>query len=233
MRIISKFVDVYDLQHAMRDESRIWERKIEVVYVRKQDNEDYGFYTRNYWYESLKVNFFFFCEEVYPLFTLKYLDDDNNEQTLITFDESKVIEIGEDIKLGLSYKYPGDTFEKRFKSLMSEINEQKPRIKEMFIKFNHPLGIYDWVEEALPDDTSTQKVKCHKLTFNPKLFGELPWQEIDSNVYRLHQRIEQYLSGVIGHFEATPATITTSDKDRLLAKGFDAVTSFRRMKRDA
>ena len=93
------------------------------------------------------------------------------------------------------------------------------------------MGVYSWVRKALPDEDFTQEVPCHILTFNPQLMNVYPWQEIDSNVYRFHQLIEQYLSGVIGHFEGTPVTVTTSDKDRLLAKGFDAVTSFRNMKR--
>lgn len=231
MRIISKFMDVYDLQHSMRDESRIWERKTEVLYVRKQAGEDYGFTTSWRNRDHLTIQFFYFCSEVYPLFGLTYTIDGVTEK-LVTFNQEEVIQKGTELDLSLNYEFSGNTFEKRFNKLMSTINEQIPRIQEMFDKFNHPIGLYSWVREALPDEDSTQEVPCHKLIFNPRLMGAIPWQEIDNNLYRIHQRIEQYLSGVIGHFESVPKTVTTSDKDRLLAKGFDAVTSFRRMKRD-
>ena len=53
----------------------------------------------------------------------------------------------------------------------------------------------------------------------------IPWQEIESNLYRLHQVLEQYIFGVLGTGE--PDMITVSDKDRLAAHGFDTKTSFR------
>lgn len=233
MRIISKFFDVYDLQHSLRDDSRVWKRKTETLKVRKLEGEDYGFnfdfFARNLDKKvNFSVNFFYFCGTVYPLFSFRHWENSSNYKTTKIENALHYANTVAGIK-ALNYRFPGDTLEKQFAKLDAAIQEQLPRIKEMFDKFNHPLGIYNYSNKELPDEESTQEVPCHILTFNPQLLGNLPWQEIDSNVYRFHQLVEQYLSGVIGYFEATPKTVTTSDKDRLIAHGFDAVTSFRKM----
>lgn len=233
MRIISKFYDVYDLQHSLRDDSRVWERKTEVLNVRKLEGEDYGYARWLANYRDITLEYFYFCGNVYPLFTITPNWGEFENKKVITFLPEKALATA--IEYGfksLDYRMPGDTIEKQFKALESKIKEDSTAIKAMFDKFNHPMGIYSWSRSALPDEESTQEVPCHILTFNPRLADGLPWQEIDSNLYRFHQLIEQYLSGVIGHFETIPSTVTTSDKDRLLAKGFDAVTSFRNVKRD-
>lgn len=233
MRIISKFFDVYDLQHSLRDESRVWERKTETINVRKRDSsEDYGYTKLSGGGPSLVLEYFYFCGQVYPLFTITPLWGTYKNKMVKTFSFSKALEICKEYGItGLSYMFKGDTLEKQFAVLEANSKEEMVEIQKMFDKFNHPLGLYSWANKALPEDGSTQEVPCHVLTFNPQLMNAYPWQEIDSNVYRFHQLIEQYLSGVIGYFEGTPVTVTTSDKDRLLAKGFDSVTSFRNMKR--
>ena len=232
MRIISKFFDVYDLQHSLRDETRVWERKTETIKVRKLDGEDYGYMTPYYRSAEIILEYFYFCGQVYPLFTITPMWGTYENKKVKTFLFDRALEVCKEYGItGLGYMYKGDTLEKQFSSLEAKAKEDMVAVQKMFDKFNHPLGVYSWVRKALPDEDSTQEVPCHILTFNPQLMNFYPWQEIDSNVYRFHQLIEQYLSGVIGHFEGTPVTVTTSDKDRLLAKGFDAVTSFRNMKR--
>lgn len=232
MRIISKFFDVYDLQHSLRDESRVWERKTEEIKVRKQKGEDYGFISGGSGYAVVLMEYFYFCGQVFPMITIKPEWGKFDNKKVVTFNFDKALAVAKEYGFrGLTYRMPGDTLEKQFKSLEEKAKEDSVAIQKMFDKFNYPLGVYSWVRSALPDEESTQEVPCHVLTFNPQLMNNFPWQEIDTNVYRFHQLIEQFLSGVIGHFETIPQMVTTSDKDRLLAHGFDATTSFRKMKR--
>lgn len=231
MYIISPFFDVYDLQHSMRDPNRIWERKTETLNIRKKSNENYGMYFESGRYAKMRVEYMYFCGTAYPLFILTPRWGEHDNKVQITTIPSKAIEIAKLYGLNsLNYLYHGDTLEKQFEVLESKIKEELPHIIQMFDKFNHPIGIYSSIGKTLPDSDSKQEVPCHVLTFNPQLLNNYPWQEIDSNVYRFHQLIEQYLSGVIGHFETIPKMVTSTDKDRLIAKGFDAITSFRKMK---
>lgn len=232
MRIISKFFDVYDLQHSLRDETRVWNRVTETIFVRKLEGEDYSVTFGNWSGDSFNLEYFYFCGQVYPLFRFSKHKSAGLYDTFDTFIAEKAIAKAKEWDIALGYRFPGDTTEKQFAKLLAKIEEDKVKIQKMFDKFNHPMGHYSFVKEQLPDDNFNQKVPCHVLKFNPKLMGDYPWQEIDDNVYRFHQLIEQFLSGVIGQFEGEPQTVSISDKDRLIAHGFDAVTSFRNMKRN-
>jgi len=80
---------------------------------------------------------------------------------------------------------------------------------DLFFKYKTP--IFSFVE---------------KLKLNPNLKALQFYKVFDS--YRAFQEIHMFLSGVLGNTEKD--TIKISDMDRLVAKGFDKKTSFRKRK---
>lgn len=229
MRIISDFKDVYDLQHSMFDKERTWTRRTgEVLVKRNPDQPRLTGISRRFLGKDAYMFYFpvFLGNRVYYVFAF-YEDRKFITSTVIA---SKAVEIAEGLGIkGLNFFQ--SSLEKDFHKLTTELLEKSQLAFNLFLELRTPLAYIHSEVEAVPDENSKQKVDCYKIITCPQLHNSIiPWSEIDGNVYRLHQHLEQYIFGVLGTGE--PEMLTTSDRDRLEAKGFDYVTSFRKMPRE-
>ena len=226
MRIISKFVDVYDLQNSLFDADRVWERKTEELTIKAPDDGNYMIMQeRRITRIEGKIGYFkilpfFLAGEIYWLYHIDVLDTQ-----VKTFSLDEALEILEENGWSAGFSLLDINRGKPKESILSWQEEVTPKAKEALSELRVPLAVLD---SLVPNDKDNNKY--FKVITNPRLhLSGIPWQEIESNLYRLHQMIEQYIWGVLGTGE--PDIITTSDKDRLAAHGFDTVTSFRNMKR--
>lgn len=224
MRIISDFSDIYDLQHTMFDKDRVWIRNTEEVVIRAEKSlcGRFPYRTRS---ASFRMGWFYFCGDVYPMLSANSI-------------EKSVTGIGLDpflAKLAAAeWSHLLESVSILGNSVLTEIKQvianNSPEVKKLFDSFDAPLGLM-YERKQLPSEADTQEVLCHVLELNPQLNPSLPWADVDSNIYRMHQHLEQYLSGVLAGFgRSNEPLVTTSDKDLLLSKGFDYKTSFRKAK---
>ncbi|WMM34854.1 hypothetical protein MKLDHNNG_00047 [Salmonella phage EH1] len=226
MRIISKWADVYDLQNSLFDPDRAWERKTEELTIKAPDGGNYMIMQERMIARVgekkgyFKILPFFLAGEIYWLYHIDVLDTQ-----VKTFSLDEALEILEENGWSTGFSLLDINRGKPKESILSWQDEVTPKAKEALSELRVPLAVLD---SLVPNDKDNNKY--FKVITNPRLhLSGIPWQEIESNLYRLHQRIEQYIWGVLGTGE--PDIITISDKDRLAAHGFDTVTSFRNMKR--
>ncbi|QXV85190.1 hypothetical protein bas27_0151 [Escherichia phage TrudiGerster] len=232
MRIISKFNDVYDLQNSLFDPDRVWERKSDEILVKvTEDVEKNIVHDRQVFQEGsmsfrgdfeYHVNPLFVAGEVYwlhglycwhPKFSFKTFNLD------AVFD--KMEEMGLHARSYLLDKSRGDVRE----SMRDMLIEAKPKAERILSELRVPIAYVKGIKKNDNDDIRNFVIQTN-IRFHQ---SGIPWQEIESNLYRLHQVLEQYIFGVLGTGE--PDMITVSDKDRLAAHGFDTKTSFRNMAR--
>lgn len=229
MRIISEFKDVYDLQHAMFDKERTWTRRTETIMVKRDEALPSLYRPSAYWYRGLAdIQYFpvFIAGVVHYVYAFQH----EGKFYKSTVDGDKAVEIAKEIGINTMRLFGKNALDD-IESVATQSVELKQLAYNLFRELKVPLGYINRVVNSVPDENSKQEVPCYEVIVNPRLHNSIiPWTEIDPNVYRLHQELEQYLWGVLGTGE--PDMLTTSDKDRLLAKGFDAVTSFRNMPRD-
>lgn len=232
MRIISKFNDVYDLQNSLFDPDRAWERKTEELLVKVTDDVEKNIvHNRQVFREGslsfrgdfeYSVNPLFIAGEVYwlhelscwhPAFSFKTFSID------AVFD--KMEEMGLHARSYLLDKNRGDVRE----TMRDMLVEAKPKAERILSELRVPIAYVKGIKKNDNDDIRNFVIQTN-IRFHQ---SGIPWQEIESNLYRLHQVLEQYIFGVLGTGE--PDMITVSDKDRLAAHGFDTKTSFRNMAR--
>lgn len=229
MRIISEFKDVYDLQHAMFDKERTWTRRTETILVKQEQSLPSLCRPGNYW-SSNSSNIYYTPVFIAGVVHYIYEFYQNDKFYASTVNADRAAEIANELGI-TSMRLFGKNALEDLESVATQSVELKQLAYNLFRELKVPLGYINRVIKAVPDENSKQEVPCYEVIVNPRLHNSIiPWTEIDPNVYRLHQELEQYIYGVLGTGE--PDMLTTSDKDRLLAKGFDAVTSFRNMPRD-
>lgn len=226
MRIISKWADVYDLQNSLFDPDRAWERKTEELIIKAPDDGNYMIMQERMIARVgekkgyFKILPFFLAGEIYWMYHIDVLDTQ-----VKTFNLDKALEVLKENGWSTGFSLLDINRGKPKESILSWQEEVTSKAEEALAKLRVPLAVLDSV---VPNDKDSNKY--FKVITNPRLhLSGIPWQEVESNLYRLHQRIEQYIWGVLGTGE--PDIITISDKDRLAAHGFDTVTSFRNMKR--
>ena len=229
MRIISEFKDVYDLQHAMFDKERTWTRRTETIMVKRDEALPSLYRPSSYWFNNLSdVRYIpVFIAGIVHYAYIFYKDSNFYDSTVSAERASEIAE-----ELGIkSIRLFGKNALEDLESVATQSVELKQLAYNLFRELKVPLGYINRVVKSVPDENSKQEVPCYEVIVNPRLHNSIiPWTEIDPNVYRLHQELEQYIWGCLGTGE--PDMLTTSDRDRLLAKGFDAVTSFRNMPRE-
>ncbi|WLW41115.1 hypothetical protein LPEKDOOE_00002 [Salmonella phage KKP 3953] len=98
--------------------------------------------------------------------------------------------------------------------------EAKPKAERILSELRVPIAYVKGIKKNDNDDVRNFVIQTN-IRFHQ---SGIPWQEIESNLYRLHQVLEQYIFGVLGTGE--PDMITVSDKDRLAAHGFDIKNFF-------
>lgn len=253
MRIISKFKDVYDLQHSMADNSAVWNRKTEHFKVRCTDglkllSAGYLTKTRNPYYGlySVQVQMVFVAGSIYPLFVIEYGGKvaeaymhapgaGARREHFMTFNPEKFVEqalmLGaESVVFHGEWDLRADNVESAVRKFMTKFEENSRVARSAFETLNSPLVLVDKVTKGFLQEKDKQEVPYWDLYAN-FCFNDLrlPWQDIEPNLYILHQILEQYQFGVLGGKE--PEMISISDKDRLEAHGFDSKTSFRSMER--
>lgn len=226
MRIISKFTDVYDLQNSLFDADRVWERKTEELTIKAPDDGNYMIMQERRIVRMegktgyFKVLPFFLAGEVYWLYHIDVLDTQEK-----TFSLDEALGILDENGWSTGFSLLDINRGKPKESILVWQEEVTTKAKEALSELRVPLAV---VDSLVPNDKDSNKY--FKVITNPRLhLSGIPWQSVEPNLYRLHQIIEQYIWGVLGTGE--PDIITTSDKDRLAAHGFDTVTSFRNMKR--
>ncbi|CAL5098736.1 Phage protein [Salmonella phage Tennessee] len=226
MRIISKFADVYDLQNSLFDPDRVWERKTEELTIKAPDDDNYTIMQERRIARIegktgyFKILPFFLAGEIYWLYHIDVLDTQ-----VKTFSLDEALEILEEKGWSTGFSLLDINRGKPKESILAWQEEVTPKAEEALTELRVPLAI---LNSVVPNDKDNNKY--FKVITNPRLhLSGIPWQSVEPNLYRLHQRIEQYIWGVLGTGE--PDMITVSDKDRLAAHGFDTVTSFRNMKR--
>lgn len=237
MRIISKINDVYDLQATMYDKDRVWYREEikqvvnvpadfeQVVFsasiMQERTNGGYGGVTVG----TLEIRPTLICG------SLRWLYGYHTRRMvagmewvgyhLQTYEPAKIAEKLEEEGLYVRMGWDLDTIYK----IDSRVREATTTASNFLATFNKPIAIVWDFAKSQTDPTYNLTVKTD---FNFHL-EELPWWELDNNLYRWHQTLESYIFGVLGQGE--PKTESTSDLDRLIAKGFDAKVSFRNMER--
>lgn len=232
MRIISKLKDVYDLQGTMYDAERAWYREEvkEVVNV-SADFEQIIFYAEilrnrtSSGYGGVNMG----TLEVRPVLICGILRWLYGYHTglgadavhIQTFDPVKVKEVLEEQGYYLRMGWDMNTIEK----IDARVRNATTTASSFLETFNKPIAMAWDAAKSKTDPTVNITVKTD-FNFHAEDF---PWQEIDPNLYRWHQTLESYIFGVLGQGE--PKTESTSDRDRLIAKGFDAKVSFRNMER--
>ncbi|QTJ63367.1 hypothetical protein [Salmonella phage STWB21] len=232
MRIISKFNDVYDLQNSLFDPDRVWERKSDEILVKvTEDVEKNIVHDRQVFREGsmsfcgdfeYRVNPLFVAGEVYWLHELYCWHPGFSFKTFnldAVFD--KMEEMGLHARSYLLDKSRGNVRE----SMRDMLIEAKPKAERILSELRVPIAYVKGIKKNENDDIRNFIIQTN-IRFHQ---SGIPWQEIESNLYRLHQVLEQYIFGVLGTGE--PDMITVSDKDRLAAHGFDTKTSFRNMAR--
>lgn len=254
MRIISKFKDVYDLQHSMADDSAVWLRTTEHFKVRYTDGlkfvyDGYLTKTRNPYMGGVfdvLVHMVFVAGSIKPLFVIRYGGKElpsymyapgtAAREHFMTFNPEAFIQRAE--MLGAQSVVINNEWELRATSVRVAVEKFLTRFAEdalvarkAFESLNVPLVLVDKLTKGFLREDDAQEVRYWDFTTN-FCFNDLrlPWQDIEPNLYILHQILEQYQFGVLGTKE--PEVITTSDKDRLEAHGFDSKVSFRNVKRD-
>lgn len=218
MRIISKKSDVYDLQHSLFDEDRTWVREEEVFQVRVNKDTD-NLVKRFVFHQSTELNCYpvQIASEIHWLLKLKWTEQAKNN-TLETFDTQEVQNLINKYNWTFSWNMDSIT---RIEQIKQRLSEVTPLAKQILGKLNVPLSMITEVVRSKTDDTKYFRIVTN-FSFNEH---KIPWQEIDSNLYRLHQTLESYIWGVIGNGEKQ--TVEVSDLDRLKAYGFDEKFSFR------
>ncbi len=232
MRIISKFNDVYDLQNSLFDPDRVWERKTEELLVKVTDDVEKNIvHNRQVFREGslsfrgdfeYSVNPLFIAGEVYWLHELSCWHPSFSFKTFnidAVFD--KMEEMGLHARSYLLDKNRGDVRE----TMRDMLVEAKPKAERILSELRVPIAYVKGIKKNDNDDVRNFVIQTN-IRFHQ---SGIPWQEIESNLYRLHQVLEQYIFGVLGTGE--PDMIKVSDKDRLAAHGFDTKTSFRNMAR--
>lgn len=239
MRIISKFRDVYDLQQTMFDEDRVWHRETQTLSVNATEEAEKLLHVSREVYpvkpstRALRVEAeynvtpVFIAGEVHWLHSLKGYRVGLSGKLINfkSFDMDKMFSFLEENGLQIRVHFFDKNPDNMKASIQDSLAELKPKAEALLSELRVPLAI---VDDIIRNKNDTTKLFSIVTNFGFHDMG-LPWQEIEPNLYRLHQLIEQYLFGVIGTGE--PETITTSDKDRLLAHGFDFKKSFRNMGR--
>lgn len=251
MRIISKFKDVYDLQGTLYDEEQTWNRVTEDIQVK--DNQPLAYYFNAYQPDekrarrergySVGVEPLFLAGQVHFLYTIIGGGELQEEEwgafnppmyeDFITFSSDKFLARLKELKvtslgsmLGL-FGSSGKDLDKQFDKVVSHIeNNLRAPVRQLLEELRVPLALVtgstgNAYAKTLVWDISTN------FCFNDL---RLPWHEIEPNLYIMHQHLAQYIFGVLGTEQAE--MVSTSDKDRLVAHGFNTVTSFRNMERD-
>lgn len=232
MRIISKFADVYDLQNSLFDPDRVWERKTEELLVKVTDDAEKNIvHTRQVFRDgslSLRGDFEYFVNPLFvagEVYWLHELYCWHPEFSFKTFDLDtmfdKMEEMGLHARSYLMDKSRGDVRE----TMRDLLAEAKPKAERILSELRVPIAYVKGIKKNDNDDVRNFVIQTN-IRFHQ---SGIPWQEIESNLYRLHQVLEQYIFGVLGTGE--PDMIKVSDKDRLAAHGFDTKTSFRNMAR--
>jgi hypothetical protein len=250
MRIISPFQDVYDLQRTMFDNSAVWRRETSEVQVLAKPDEVLGYYfyatiadrNRRASRFRISVSPLFLAGEVHFLYTIieggdlpdatydmiappvhdNYLTF-NPEKCLAKLKELNVLNIS-------TYSIPlgGDNLETRFEQIVYYIEtEMKQHAKNQLAELRVPLA---FVTDKVESSFAAKRKEFWNVSVN-FCFNDLrlPWYQIEPNLYIMHQQLQQYIFGVLGTEQAE--MVSTSDKDRLIAHGFDTVSSFRNMER--
>lgn len=225
MRIISKFADVYDLQNTMFDTTRTWIRNTENTTISLEKDRNFVLEKPLYRLTSDRSLVTGGVYTIFPMFIfgeVHWLHTITNlgQVLLRTFNSSKVEPYL--IEQGLQLTFRDGMLAKNLQKTFASINEQSASVLNKLIDLRVPLAI---VTDAAISDTGLELT----IETNPSLIGRnIPWQEIEPNLYKLHQLMESYIFGVLGTGE--PTTVSLTDKDRIIANGFDYKTSFRNMK---
>lgn len=232
MRIISKFTDVYDLQNSLFDADRVWERKTEELLVKVTDDAEKNIvHTRQVFRDgslSFRGDFEYFVNPLFvagEVYWLHELYCWHPAFSFKTFSLDTMFDKMEEMRLhARSYlmdKSRGDVRE----TMRDLLVEAKPKAERILSELRVPIAYVKGIKKNDNDDVRNFVIQTN-IRFHQ---SGIPWQEIESNLYRLHQVLEQYIFGVLGTGE--PDMIKVSDKDRLAAHGFDTKTSFRNMAR--
>lgn len=251
MRIISKFKDVYDLQHSMRDESQTWNRETQNIQVK--DDKPLAYYftacvpdgKRNYRNKgySIGVEPLFLAGSVHFLYTIVGGGELQEEvwgafsppvySDFITFSPDKFLVRLKELKVtGLSawsilFGVYNEDLDKQVDKVVSYIeNNLRAPVQSLLEELRVPLALVTGYTGNIYSKNMVWDITTN-FCFNDL---RLPWHEIEPNLYIMHQQLQQYIFGVLGTEEAE--MVSTSDKDRLIAHGFNTVTSFRNMDRD-
>lgn len=227
MRIIAKERDVYDLQHALFDADRVWVREEETFQIRQNKGTSHltkiiNLSTKGELYSSrerLIITPVLVGSELHWLFKIHYTFDKQWEN-FQTFDPARLTQMLEERNMEMHTGLVGGAL-KNVSQLMEQLKELESQAYSTLQSLNRPLA---WIRKTIKSETD-DTIYFEVLTnFSFHSHG-LPWMEIDSNLYRLHQSLESYIWGVIGTGEKQ--VVETSDLDRLKAHGFDEKLSFR------
>lgn len=251
MRIDSRFKDVYDLQHSMRDDSQVWRRETQDINIK--DSQPLAYYFTAYQPDSdrarrdrgysIGVEPLFLAGNVHFLYTIVSGGDLQEEvwgafnppmyEDFLTFSPDKFLARLQELNISrLSSRLTlfgasKDNLDKQVEKVVSHIeNNLRAPVQALLEELRVPLALVTGSRGSSYASNISWDVSTN-FCFNDL---RLPWHEIEPNLYIMHQHLAQYIFGVLGTEEAE--MVSTSDKDRLEAHGFNTITSFRNMERD-
>ncbi|CCI88468.1 hypothetical protein BN79_040 [Yersinia phage phiR2-01] len=232
MRIISKFNDVYDLQNSLFDPDHVWERKTEKLLVKVTDDAEKNIvHSRQVYREGASSIRGDFTYRVVPLFLagevywLHSIEDSLYNLNIKTFDIDFIFDKMEELGLHVRGYFDDKSRGNVRETIRDTLIEAKPKAQRILSELRVPIALVKGIKKNENDEVRNFVIETN-IRFH---LSGIPWNELESNLYRLHQVLEQYIFGTLGTGE--PDTITVSDKDRLMAYGFDTKTSFRNMGR--
>lgn len=235
MRIISKYQDVYDLQHALFDSDRVWVREEETLQVRVNESTEnlvkrFAISTIKdsaslaiHRHEHITAYPIMVAGEVHWLYQICSWENGVSKVDYSLSNEALEHKLLVGLEMDV-YDGFGSSRVQGLDQMFQKLKELEPAALKFLASFNKPLAMITKVTDSEVDTTKYFEVVTDFNFFK----RSLPWQEIDSNLYRFHQVIESYIWGVIGSGEKQ--VIETSDLDRLKAYGFDEKISFRTRK---
>lgn len=240
MKILSKVHDYYDSAAAYGVSDQYWKRQNDTLHEKNIELEDIMQHTQCWGGRPMII---MFCGKAYPVISLRGRGGYSDNHFLITCqDDFAAYE--EIYDAGLNPPYPGawedvKPTSNRFRSQESYAvrgfqgfldDVAKLDCEKYHRQYNAPIirvG-YTYIDKHGNYQDNRGRWR-HKVTIetNPSLKA-LGFQKV-KDAFTAYQELDSYIFGVLG-VDVNP-TVQTSDKDRLVAHGFDNRTSFRNMKR--
>lgn len=240
MKILSKVHDYYDSAAAYGVSDQYWKRQNDTLHEKDVQLEDILHFTGCWGGRPMII---MFCGKAYPVISLKGRGGYSDDHFLIASQEDFEVYKGmfeehkdqyghsrwEDVENGYRrFSSPESYSVRGFQGFLDDVT--KIDCEKYHRQYNAPIikVVYTYIDKQSNYQDNRGRWR-HKVTIetNPSLKA-IGFQKV-KDAFTAYQELDSYIFGVLG-VDANPI-VQTSDKDRLVAHGFDNRVSFRNMKR--